>query len=224
LTGKTGCWPNSGPEPFQAPARRRRRDAHLEPADREAREFCPEELPRATARRKRKEINIQFITVKIENPDDTNFVLGQTHFIKSVEDIHEALVAAVPGIEFGLAFCEASGKCLVRWSGTDPGMIELAKKNAAAVGAGHSFILFLGGGFYPLNVLNTLKMVPEVCRIFCATANPTEVVLAETEQGRGILGVVDGSYPKGVKDEGTDHRLAAPEPPEAISKACVGAC
>src|SRR5262249_53089749 len=113
---------------------------------------------------------------------------GQTHFVKSVEAIHEALVAAVPSIKFGLAFCEASGKCLVRWSGTDPAMTELAKKNAAAIAAGHSFVVFLGDGFYPLNVLNTLKMVPEVCRIFCATANPTEAVLAETEQGRGILG------------------------------------
>ena len=145
---------------------------------------------------------MQLITVKVEKPDNTNFILGQTHFIKSVEGIHEALVAAVPGIKFGLAFCEASGKCLVRWSGTDPGMIELAKKNAAAIGAGHSFILFLGEGFYPLNVLNTLKMVPEVCHILCATANPTEVVLAEMEQGRGILGVVDGFHPKGVEDDG----------------------
>jgi adenosine/AMP kinase len=145
---------------------------------------------------------MQLITVKIEKPDDTNFILGQTHFIKSVEDIHEALVSAVPGIKFGLAFCEASGKCLVRWSGTDPAMTELAKKNAAAIGAGHSFIVFLGDGFYPLNVLNTLKMVPEVCRLFCAIANPTEVVLAETEQGRGVLGVVDGFSPKGVEDEG----------------------
>jgi adenosine/AMP kinase len=145
---------------------------------------------------------MQLITVKIEKPDDTNFVLGQTHFIKSVEDIHEALVAAVPGIKFGLAFCEASGKCLVRWSGTDPAMTELARKNATALAAGHSFIVFLGDGFYPLNVLNTLKMVPEVCRLFCATANPTEVVLAETEQGRGILGVVDGFSPMAVEDEG----------------------
>ncbi|HEY7326893.1 MAG TPA: adenosine-specific kinase [Gemmataceae bacterium] len=145
---------------------------------------------------------MQLKTVKIEKPNDTNFILGQTHFIKSVEDIHEALVAAVPNIKFGLAFCEASGKCLVRWSGTDPAMTELAKKNAGAIGAGHSFLVFLGDGFYPLNVLNTLKMVPEVCRIFCATANPTEVVLVETEQGRGILGVVDGFSPKGVGDEG----------------------
>ena len=145
---------------------------------------------------------MQLITVKIEKPDETNFILGQTHFIKSVEDIHEALVTAVPGIKFGLAFCEASGKCLVRWSGTDAAMTDLAKKNAAAIGAGHSFIVFLGEGFYPLNVLNTLKMVPEVCRIFCATANPTDVVLAEMDQGRGILGVVDGFSPKGIEDEG----------------------
>lgn len=140
-------------------------------------------------------------TVKIEKPDDTNFVLGQTHFIKSVEDIHEALVTAVPGIKFGLAFCEASGKCLVRWSGTDATLTELAKKNAAALGAGHSFIVFLGDGFFPLNILNALKMVPEVCRIFCATANPTEVVLAESDTGRGILGVIDGFAPQGVEDE-----------------------
>ena len=144
---------------------------------------------------------MQLKTVKVEKPADTNFLLGQTHFIKSVEDIHEALVAAVPGIKFGLAFCEASGKCLVRWSGTDPAMTELARNNAIAIGAGHSFIIFLGDGFYPLNVLNTLKTVPEVCRIFCATANPTEVVLAETEQGRGILGVVDGAALNGVEGE-----------------------
>src|SRR5271157_5561654 len=140
-------------------------------------------------------------TVRIEKPEPVNFILGQSHFIKTVEDIHEALVGAVPGIKFGLAFCEASGKCLVRLSGTDPAVTELAKKNATAIGAGHSFIVFLGDGFFPLNVLNTLKMVPEVCRIFCATANPTEVVLAETDQGRGILGVVDGFSPKGVEDE-----------------------
>ena len=144
---------------------------------------------------------MQLVTVRIEKPDAINFVLGQTHFIKSVEDIHEALVSAVPGIKFGLAFCEASGKCLVRWSGTDDSMVELARKNAVAIAAGHSFILFLDEGFYPLNVLNTLKMVPEVCRIYCATANPTEVIVAETNQGRGILGVVDGSSPKGVEGE-----------------------
>ena len=144
---------------------------------------------------------MQLVSVKIEKPEATNFILGQTHFIKSVEDIHEALVTAVPGIKFGLAFCEASGKCLVRWSGTDEGLIDLARKNAAALSAGHTFLVFLGDGFYPLNVLNAIKMVPEVCRIFCATANATQVVLAETEQGRGVLGVVDGFGIKGIEDE-----------------------
>jgi uncharacterized protein len=138
-------------------------------------------------------------TVAIEKPLEINFILGQSHFIKTVEDVHEALVSSVPGIKFGIAFCEASGKCLVRTSGTDPAMIELAQKNALALGAGHSFIVFLGEGYYPLNVLNTLKAVPEVCRIFCATANPTEVILAESEQGRGILGVIDGFLPQGVE-------------------------
>lgn len=144
---------------------------------------------------------MQLITVKIDKPETTNFILGQTHFIKSVEDVHEALVSAVPGIKFGLAFCEASGHCLVRWSGTDAAMIELARKNAKAIAAGHCFIIFLGEGFYPVNVLNALKMVPEVCRVFCATANPAEVIVAETEQGRGVLGVVDGFPPKGIEGE-----------------------
>ncbi len=144
-------------------------------------------------------------TVRIEKPEDINFVLGQSHFIKTVEDMHEALVSSVPGIKFGLAFSEASGKCLIRWSGTDDAMLELARQNALAIGAGHSFILFLGQGFYPLNILNTLKLLPEVARIFCATANPTEVIVAETEQGRGILGVIDGSSPKGI--EGDEDRL-----------------
>ena len=140
-------------------------------------------------------------TVKIEKPEAVNFILGQSHFIKTVEDIHEALVASVPGIKFGLAFSEASGKCLIRWSGTDDAMIDLAQKNARAIGAGHSFILFLGEGFFPINVLNVIKNVPEVARVFCATANPTEVLIAQTEQGRGILGVVDGFSPKGVEDD-----------------------
>lgn len=143
----------------------------------------------------------KFTVVAIEKPEAINFVLGQTHFIKSVEDIHETLVTSVPGIKFGLAFCEASGKCLVRWTGTDAAMMELARKNALAIGAGHSFILFLADGFYPVNVLNAVKMVPEVCRIFCATANPTQVLLAETRQGRGIIGVVDGFAPKGIEGE-----------------------
>jgi adenosine/AMP kinase len=144
---------------------------------------------------------MQLTTVRIEKPDAVNFILGQTHFIKTVEDVHEALVGAVPGIKFGLAFCEASGKCLVRWSGTDAAMTELAKKHALAIAAGHTFIVFLGEGFFPVNVLNALKAVPEVCRLFCATANPTEVVVAVTEQGRGVLGVIDGMPPLGVEGE-----------------------
>jgi len=142
---------------------------------------------------------MQIDTVRIQKPEDINFVLGQSHFIKTVEDIHEALVNTVPGIKFGLAFCEASGKCLVRWSGTDDSMIALATSNAQAIGAGHTFIVFLGSGFFPINVLNAIKGVPEVARIFCATANPTEVLVAQTAQGRGILGVVDGSSPKGIE-------------------------
>ena len=144
---------------------------------------------------------MELSSVRIEKPEATNFILGQTHFIKTVEDVHEALVGAVPGIKFGLAFCEASGKCLVRCSGSDSAMIELARKNALAIGAGHSFIVVLGDGFFPVNVLNAIKMVPEVCRIFCATANPTEVLIAQTEQGRGILGVVDGASPLGAETE-----------------------
>jgi adenosine/AMP kinase len=143
-------------------------------------------------------MDIQAVT--IEKPETINFILGQSHFIKTVEDIHETLVTAVPGIKFGLAFCEASGKCLIRWSGTDDAMIDLAKKNAQAIGAGHSFILFLGEGFYPINVLNAVKNVAEVARVFCATANPTQVLVVQTEQGRGIVGVVDGFSPKGVED------------------------
>jgi adenosine/AMP kinase len=139
--------------------------------------------------------------VAIEKPEPINFVLGQTHFIKSVEDIHEAMVTCVPGIQFGLAFCEASGKCLIRWTGTNQEMIAYAIKNASAIAAGHSFILFLGEGFFPINILNALKAVPEVCRLYCATANPTQVLVAETDQGRGILGVVDGFSPQGVEDE-----------------------
>ncbi|MEK6562582.1 MAG: adenosine-specific kinase [Candidatus Binatota bacterium] len=144
---------------------------------------------------------MELTTVKIKKPDEINFVLGQSHFIKTVEDIHEAMVQSVPGIKFGLAFCESSGATLVRWTGTDNEMIELAKRNALALASGHSFILFLGAGFFPINILNTLKMVPEVCRIFCATANPVEVVVAETEQGRGILGVIDGAKTKGIEGD-----------------------
>jgi hypothetical protein len=139
-------------------------------------------------------------TVRVEKPDDVNFILGQSHFIKTVEDLYEALVGAVPGCQFGLAFCEASGACLVRWAGTDPEMIELARKNAYAVSAGHSFFVFLKNAF-PINVLNAIKMVPEVCRIFCATANAVEVVVAQSESGRGILGVIDGAPPRGIEDD-----------------------
>ncbi len=144
---------------------------------------------------------MEFSLVAIEKPESLNFILGQTHFIKTVEDVHEALVSAVPGIRFGLAFCEASGACLVRCSGTDDALVELARKNALSIGAGHTFIVLLGEGFYPINVLNALKMVPEVCHIYCATANPTQVVVASSEQGRGVMGVIDGSTPKGVEDE-----------------------
>jgi hypothetical protein len=152
---------------------------------------------------------MDLITLSIDKPDAINFILGQTHFIKTVEDIHEALVTTIPGIQFGLAFCEASGPCLVRWTGTDEGMIALAQQNAMALAAGHSFILFLGEGFFPIHVLNTLKGVPEVCRIFCATANPTEVIVAQTEQGRGILGVIDGYSPNGIEgDDDISHRKA----------------
>ncbi len=143
---------------------------------------------------------MELLTVKIEKPESVNVIIGQSHFIKTVEDLHEALVGAVPGIEFGLAFCEASGPALVRVSGTDDAMIELAKKNALALSAGHVFIICLGNVF-PVNVLNAVKAVPEVCRVFCATANPVEVILAESEQGRGVLGVIDGVISAGVEGE-----------------------
>ena len=139
-------------------------------------------------------------TVAIENPDNLNLILGHTHFIKSVEDIYEVMVNAIPMPKFGLAFCEASDKCLVRHSGTDDKLIELARKNAFALSAGHSFILFMKNMF-PINVLPAIKNVPEVCRIFCATANPIEVIVAETAQGRGIMGVIDGFAAKGIETE-----------------------
>ena len=139
-------------------------------------------------------------SVAIRKPADVNFILGQTHFIKTVEDLHEAAVSSVPGIKFGLAFCEASGACLIRCSGNDPAMIELATTNAEAIAAGHTFILFMRDAF-PINMLNAVKAVPEVCCIFCATANDVEVIVAESEKGRGILGVIDGEKPKGVEDE-----------------------
>lgn len=138
--------------------------------------------------------------IKIQKPETTNLILGQSHFIKTVEDIHEAIVQTNPNIKFGIGFCESSGAALVRWSGNDPAMIELAKQNALALSCGHSFIIFLEQGF-PINILNTIKNVPEVCRIFCATANPLEVIVAETDQGRGILGVIDGVLTKGIEGE-----------------------
>jgi uncharacterized protein len=144
---------------------------------------------------------MELIRVEIEKPEEMNFILGQSHFIKTVEDLHETLVSCVPGIKFGLAFCEASGMCLVRWSGTDPSLIALAQKNAQALSAGHSFIIFLGEGYYPINILNAVKNVPEVCHVFCATANPTEVILADNGTGRGILGIIEGQKPKGIEAE-----------------------
>lgn len=140
-------------------------------------------------------------TVKIEKPEEINFILGQSHFIKTVEDIHEMMVNSVPGIKFGVAFCEASGACLIRSSGTDEAMIALAQKNAAKIGAGHSFILFLGAGFYPINILNALKSIPEICSIYCATANPAEIIVVDNGVGRAILGVFDGEKPKGIEKE-----------------------
>ncbi|MBS7250457.1 MAG: adenosine-specific kinase [Candidatus Freyarchaeota archaeon] len=138
--------------------------------------------------------------VKIEPPKDTQIILGQSHFIKTVEDIYEAMVNSVPNIKFGIGFCESSGECLVRVDGTDEELKESAAKNALKLGCGHSFIIFMRGA-YPINVLNSIKRVPEVVNIYAATANPLEVVIAETEQGRGILGVIDGLKPKGIEDE-----------------------
>jgi adenosine/AMP kinase len=143
---------------------------------------------------------MEFHTVAIEKPEAINMILGQAHFIKTVEDLHEALVGSVPGIEFGLAFCESSGPALVRASGTSDDLVALAKKNALALSAGHVFLIFLGNAF-PINVLHAIKDVPEVCRIFCATANPVQVILAETDQGRGVMGVVDGIKSKGLESE-----------------------
>lgn len=138
--------------------------------------------------------------ISIQKPEPINFIIGQSHFIKTVEDIHEMIVATVPGAQFGLAFCEASGPRLIRTTGTDEEMVKLATENAQAVGAGHSFFIFLKAMF-PINILNPLKQLPEVCRIYCATANPTQVVVSESVQGRGILGVIDGGSPLGVETE-----------------------
>lgn len=143
-------------------------------------------------------MNLQ--SVRIDKPEATNLILGQSHFIKTVEDIHEAIVQTAPQMKFGLGFCESSGPALLRWSGNDLALIELAKKNALALSCGHCFLLFLENGF-PINVLNTIKNIPEVCHIYCATSNPVEVIVAESEQGRGILGVIDGVKTKGIETE-----------------------
>jgi hypothetical protein len=149
---------------------------------------------------------MELTTVPIDKPDDVNLILGQSHFIKTVEDVYETLAGSVPQLRFGLAFCEASGPCLVRRAGNDAELVALAVRNALAVGAGHALVVFLREGF-PVNVLNALKHVPEVCGIYCATANPVEVVVVETELGRAILGVVDGASPKGVEsDEDVSER------------------
>lgn len=145
-------------------------------------------------------ITMEIKIIKIDKPADMNFILGQSHFIKTVEDIYEAVVSTNPNIKFGLAFCESSGPALVRFVGNDQNLIGLAKKNALSLAAGHTFILFMENGF-PVNILNTIKMVPEVCNIYCATANPVEVIIADTEQGRGILGVIDGLKTKGIETD-----------------------
>jgi uncharacterized protein len=143
---------------------------------------------------------IELQVVAVEKPEELNLILGQAHFIKTIEDLHEALAGAVPGLRFGIAFCESSGPRLVRRSGNDEELVELATRNVLAIGAGHSFIVLLREGF-PVNVLNGVKLVPEVCRIYCATANPVQVVVAETTAGRGIVGVIDGGSPLGVETE-----------------------
>jgi len=143
---------------------------------------------------------MDLVTVKIEKPEDCNVILGQSQFIKTVEDLHEALVNCVPNVKFGLAFCESSGPCLVRASGNDPELTELARHNAFALSSGHAFIILMREA-YPINVLGAIKRVPEVCSIFCATANPVEVIIAETEQGRGIMGVIDGLKSKGIESD-----------------------
>jgi len=149
---------------------------------------------------------MELIIEPLSFPSDCNVILGQSHFIKTVEDIYEVMVTSVPGVKFGLAFCEASGPCLVRKDGTDSELIELAVENMLRLGAGHSFLVIMRNAF-PINVLPGIKDCREVCNIFCATANPVEVILAETEQGRGILGVIDGSSPKDIElDTAISHR------------------
>lgn len=138
--------------------------------------------------------------VRLEVPENGNIIVGHSHFIKTVEDLYEAMVNTVPQMKFGVAFNEASGPCLTRVDGNDEAMREIATRNASAIGAGHLFVIALREG-YPINVTNAIQMTPEVCTIFCATANPVEVIVAETEQGRGVLGVIDGSSPKGIESE-----------------------
>lgn len=141
---------------------------------------------------------LEFLSVKIDKPAEVNVIIGQSHFIKTVEDLYETLAAAVPGIKFGLAFAESSGACKIRVEGTDEQLKQLAGENLLKVGAGHSFLVFLGNA-YPINVLNAIKNVQEVCSLYCATANPVEVIVAQTPAGRGILGVIDGSRPAGIE-------------------------
>ena len=143
---------------------------------------------------------MEIVAVPIDKPDDVNVVVGQAHFIKTVEDLHETLAGSMPGLRFGIAFCESSGPRLVRRSGNDPELVELAIRAAQAIGAGHSFVVFLRNGF-PVNVLNAVKLVPEVCSIHCATANPVEILVASTTTGRGVVGVIDGGPPLGVEQE-----------------------
>jgi len=142
---------------------------------------------------------VEIKSIRMKIPEGCNIILGQTHFLKTVEDLFEVMVTAVPEIKFGLAFCESSGECLVRSEGTDKELQKVAEKNALELGTGHAFLIILGNGFYPINVLNAIKSVPEVCNIFAATANPVEVIIAESEQGRGILGVIDGVKSRGVE-------------------------
>ncbi|MCJ7767665.1 adenosine-specific kinase [Candidatus Bathyarchaeota archaeon] len=143
---------------------------------------------------------MEFKTVRIEPPENCNIILGQAHFIKTIEDLYEAIVASVPAAKFGVAFCESSGPCLVRHDGTDPELRNMAAKKALEIGCGHSFIIFLKNA-YPINVLDKVKKSDEVCAVYAATANPLEIIIAETEQGRGIVGVVDGLKSKGIETE-----------------------
>jgi adenosine/AMP kinase len=143
---------------------------------------------------------MELITVKVTKPEDVNLIFGQSHFIKTVEDLYEALAGSMPNIKFGLAFCESSGACLIRSAGNDTELKQLAEQNALNIGVGHSFIIFMKNAF-PINVLNKIKEVPEVCNIYCATANPVEVILVESPQGRGCIGVIDGNKPKGIEKE-----------------------